>query len=98
LKNNICFDINHSIENFGLKKSQEQFKIAKAKIKEIHFSANVNSKHSKLVPKTPHFLFVDSEQKMPKIDFKGLFVIEGLIPKNRFDLLEREIDLIKKNY
>ncbi len=97
-KQSFCFDINHSEENFIKKKKiKEQYNFIKDRVKEFHISTVDNPVYKKYNYLTTHKLLSGSNEKVPNFLKKdAIFVIEGLIPIDRLDLLKKEISLLKK--
>ena len=88
----VVLDIEH-IEEFRKGAFDKQISSVKSKIVEIHFSV---PKSNYLKKYNHHCLVYKSEYPIPKkIPKNTLWIIEGIIPKNRMDLLEKEIELIK---
>ncbi len=94
-KHNFCFDIDHSEEIFK-NKVKEQYNYIKKRVKEFHISTISNPIYKKYKYHTYHKLITRSGKEIPKYLNKNTnFVIEGLIPVNRIDLLKEEIKKIK---
>ena len=92
----ICFDVNHSIETMGKEEAQKQYSFAEDKIRELHVSANIGKRKYEGID-TPHYLYADSNEKIPSYLNRDLiWVIEGVVPPKRLDLIEAEINLIKE--
>lgn len=92
----ICLDIDHVEECFP-GKMHEQVAHAKNKIKEVHVSYIKNPLCKELKLSAPHFLVTGSDYKIPDCLPKDvIWVIEGVVPKDRLDLLEQEIALLRK--
>ncbi|MBW2986351.1 sugar phosphate isomerase/epimerase [Candidatus Woesearchaeota archaeon] len=92
---NICIDINH-IEQTNPGKLSEQITAAKNLIKEVHVSCLKNPVYDTSL-KTHHHLITGSDYKIPDCVPKDIiWVIEGVVPKDRLDLLEQEIALLRK--
>ena len=92
----ICFDVNHSIETMGKEEAQKQYYLAEDKIRELHVSANIGKRKYEGID-TPHYLYADSSEKIPAYLNRDLiWVIEGVVPPKRLDLIEAEIKLIKE--
>jgi hypothetical protein len=96
-KQSFCFDINHSEENFiKIKKVKDQYDIIKKRVKEFHISTVDNPVYKKYNYLTTHKLLSGTNKEIPIFLKKdALFVIEGLIPVDRLDLLKKEIKLLK---
>jgi hypothetical protein len=94
---NICLDINHS-EQTNPGKLSEQITAAKNLIKEVHVSCLKNQIYAEFKDLTTyHHLITGSDYKIPDCVPKDVvWVIEGVIPKDRLDLLEKEIALLRK--
>jgi len=91
----ICVDINHT-EQTNPGQIQEQIKAAKSLIKEIHISCLKNPVYKTKLD-THHHLITGSDYKIPDCIPKDVvWVIEGVVPKDRLDLLKQEIALLRK--
>lgn len=91
----ICVDINHT-EQTNPGKIPEQIKAAKSLIKEIHVSCLKNPVYTTKL-NTHHHLITGSGYKIPDCLPKDvIWVIEGVVPKDRLDLLKQEIALLRK--
>lgn len=94
-KKDICLDINH-LEETMPGKIQEQIGIAKELIKEIHVSSLKNPLYKEFPISSSHYLVYGSGYNIPDTLPRDIvWVIEGVIPKDRLDLLEKEIELLR---
>jgi len=96
-KQDFCFDIDHSEEIFKTPNLiKRQYNAIKDRIKEFHISTIHNSDYNKYKFHTYHKLITGSGKFIPKyLNTTNNFVIEGVIPINRLDLLKKEIQFIK---
>jgi hypothetical protein len=96
LGGDVCLDINHFEENFP-GELEKEIKIIKSRIKELHISALTNKFYD--YPhrsSSRHYLIYGSDYKLPKdLPKDALWVIEGIVPKDRLDLLKKEIELLR---
>ncbi|MBW2990337.1 hypothetical protein KY348_01390 [Candidatus Woesearchaeota archaeon] len=94
----LVIDVNH-IEEKEQSLFDKQYRSVKNRIVEIHFSVLKNDYYKKFpYVVTPHYLAYKSGQKLPQnIPKDVIWVVEGVIPNKRMDLLKSEIELIK-NY
>jgi len=96
LGKDICLDINHFEENFPGKLNLK-IKNIKDNIKELHISA-LNNRLYDYPHKSNarHYLVYGSNCKLSRcLPKRALWIIEGIIPKNRLDLLKKEIELLR---
>ncbi|UCD03758.1 MAG: hypothetical protein JSW73_04430 [Candidatus Woesearchaeota archaeon] len=97
LEKPIVLDVDH-LEEKGEGVFDEQIDLLKNKISEIHFSIPRNEYYNQFKEIiTPHFLAYKSDYNIPKkIPKDKIWIIEGVIPNNRMDMLEGEVKLIEK--
>jgi len=95
---NICLDVEHFEESFP-GQINNKISIIKNKIKELHISATNNKFYKYSAPNnTTHYLTYGSDYKIPKcLPKKAIWMIEGVIPKNRLDLLKKEIKILRSS-
>ncbi len=93
-KHDFCVDINHLDETQS--NIQEQIDLARGRTKEFHVSSLTNALYGENVD-AKHYLITGSSFKLPSLRDDVVWVIEGVIPKDRLDLLEEEIRLLRKN-
>jgi len=93
----LAIDVDHAEE---MKKGlfDEQVDLIKDNIVEVHFSVPENESYKEFpYIETPHYLAVNSGYPIPKkIPKDTIWVIEGVIPKDRMDLFKAEIELIRR--
>jgi hypothetical protein len=92
----LCLDIDHFEESFPGKLSTKLPDIKK-KVVEVHISALNNKLYDyKHIGKARHYLVYGSDYTLPKnIPKKAIWIIEGVIPKGRLDLLRKEVKLLR---
>lgn len=93
----ICLDINH-LQQTHPDNVKEQFDIVKDNIKELHISCLKNPEDEEFdYISTQHHLIWGSGYKIPDFLPKDVvWVIEGVVPTLRLDMLKNEIALIRK--
>lgn len=93
---NICFDINH-LEEIEEGSSINEYKKIKEKVVEFHISStrkDVDKKY--LLDDVPHYLVYGSRFQMPKgFNTNCIWVIEGIYPINKIELIKKEIELLR---
>lgn len=93
----VCLDINH-VEEYLPGKFKEQYHFVKGKIKELHISSLSNPASSgPLYDDCPHHLINGSDYTIPKeLPKDVIWVIEGIVPIKRLDLLKKEIKMLRE--